>query len=62
MPSYKKKECPDCNGSGEVAVPCSECKGHPDELIYTCSTCGGMGYEVLRCGECGGSGEIDDYS
>jgi hypothetical protein len=64
---HPKKECGECNGTGEVdcsecngmgEVDCGECNGSGQQ---ECEDCGGDGYddEGGGCSTCNGNGEVD---
>lgn len=53
-PGTSKRQCPTCNGRGQVSV------GHGFfNMVQTCGTCGGEGRIVDKpCSECRGKGEV----
>lgn len=61
----EEKECPDCNGSGEVDGECEACDGLGKKPSATsgeveCGACEGTGSVKVPCESCDGIGKLGD--
>lgn len=63
--TYKTNPCSDCGGTGNVSVPCYECRGEKtltqDGKEVTCSNCEGNGMLSNPCWICEGQGHLVIY-